>query len=43
MRYLVDTNWVIHFMHDVARVANRLEQLTPAGDCPAARGVIDSA
>ena len=43
MRYLVDTDWAIHSLKGVARVANRLEQLTPAGDCPAARGVIDSA
>ena len=31
MRYLIDTDWVIDYMHDVARVVDRLAELTPEG------------
>ena len=31
MRYLVDTDWVIHSLHGVDRVIRSLEQLTPEG------------
>ena len=31
MRYLVDTDWVIHALRGAARVADRLEQLAPEG------------
>ncbi len=31
MRYLLDTDWVIHCLHGVARVTDRLDQLAPEG------------
>ena len=31
MRYLVDTDWVIHSLHGVDRVIRSLEELTPEG------------
>lgn len=31
MRYLVDTDWVIDYMHGVRRVADRIAALTPDG------------
>ena len=31
MRYLVDTDWVIHYLNRVGRVIDRLAELTPAG------------
>ena len=31
MRYLVDTDWVIHHLHGVGRVTTRLDELRPEG------------
>ena len=31
MQYLLDTDWVIHCLHGVARVTDRLDQLMPEG------------
>ena len=31
MQYLVDTDWVIDYMHQVARVVDRIAELTPEG------------
>ena len=31
MLYLIDTDWVIHWLHGVQRVINRVEQLRPDG------------
>ena len=31
MQYLLDTDWVVHCLHDIVRVATRLEQLLPDG------------
>ena len=31
MRYLLDTDWVVHCLHGIEPVAARLEQLTPDG------------
>ena len=31
MQYLIDTNWVVHCLHGVARVTARLDQLMPEG------------
>ena len=31
MRYLLDTDWVVHCLHGVARVIGRLDQLMPEG------------
>ena len=31
MRYLLDTDWVIHCLHGVGRVTARLDQLMPEG------------
>ena len=28
MNYLIDTDWVIDYLHDVARVAERLAELS---------------
>ena len=31
MRYLLDTDWVVHCLHGIESVATRLNQLTPDG------------
>ena len=31
MLYLIDTDWVIHWLHGVQRVIDQVEQLRPAG------------
>ena len=31
MPYLLDTDWVVHCLHGVARVTDRLDQLAPEG------------
>ncbi len=31
MQYLVDTDWVIDYMHQVARVVDRIAEVTPDG------------
>jgi predicted nucleic acid-binding protein len=31
MKYLVDTDWAIDHLHNVRRVVQRLEELTPEG------------
>ena len=31
MRYLLDTDWVVHCLHGIEAVATRLNQLTPDG------------
>ena len=31
MQYLIDTDWVIDYMHEVARVVDRIAEVTPDG------------